>query len=397
MSLQKFMQAPRMISIRWRIIGSMMCGALLTAALGIMAVAGMNRTALLWLTGYIVGASILFGWWIAGSIIMPLDRFRERFHDIAAGERDLTKRFPANTADEISTAARWFNLFMEGVHGMVTGIIGHASSVASGASRVDDTSCQIVRHAERIETEACSLATAAEQMAETSNDIARNCLATAENATKASDVAAEGAYVVMDTVNSMNEIAGRVREAAETVEELGNQSSRIGEIINTIEDIADQTNLLALNAAIEAARAGEQGRGFAVVADEVRALAERTTKATHQISEMIISIQRETERAVQFMKNGVNDVEKGIEGAARSSEVLAEIMDQISSVNTQVSQIATAAEEQSATTYEISLNISKIKDMAAEASASAHQAADAASGLTESADRLQTMAAYFAV
>jgi methyl-accepting chemotaxis protein len=162
----------------------------------------------------------------------------------------------------------------------------------------------------------------------------------------------------------MASIAERVQESAKIVEELGRRSTQIGEIIGTIEDIADQTNLLALNAAIEAARAGEQGRGFAVVADEVRALAERTTRATREIGEMIKSIQNETKLAVSAMVDGVTEVERGSEGAAQSGKALHHILQRIDIVTQQVNQIATAAEEQTATTTEVSRNILQVTEIA---------------------------------
>ena len=159
------------------------------------------------------------------------------------------------------------------------------------------------------------------------------------------------------------------------------RSDQIGEIIGTIEDIADQTNLLALNAAIEAARAGEQGRGFAVVADEVRALAERTTRATREIGEMIKAIQKETKGAVAAMEQGVHQVETGTEEAARSGQALQDILAQVNDVAMQVNQIATAAEEQTATTSEISSNMLQITEVVQQTSHGAHESATAAAQL----------------
>jgi methyl-accepting chemotaxis protein len=172
-----------------------------------------------------------------------------------------------------------------------------------------------------------------------------------------------GSSVVQETIAVMNTIAERVKESAKTVESLGAQSDQIGEIVGTIEDIADQTNLLALNAAIEAARAGEQGRGFAVVADEVRALAERTTKATKEIGAMIKSIQQQTREAVNSMEEGVQEVERGTDEASKSGHALEDILEQINAVSMQVNQIATATEEQTVTTNEISHNIQQITEV----------------------------------
>jgi methyl-accepting chemotaxis protein len=232
-------------------------------------------------------------------------------------------------------------------------------------------------------------------MSVTSIDIARNCQLAAESAQLATVSAQSGEVVVEATVAVMNQIAERVQESADTVDHLGERSDQIGAIIGTIEDIADQTNLLALNAAIEAARAGEQGRGFAVVADEVRALAERTTRATKEISEMISAIQKETKGAVSVMELGVNQVAIGTQEAAKSGGALHEIMEQINAVSLQVSQIATAAEEQTATTAEISDNMQQITQAVQEASKGAHDTAAAADKLNINAEELQRLVHQF--
>jgi len=232
-------------------------------------------------------------------------------------------------------------------------------------------------------------------MSATSGDIAQNCQMAAESANRANESAASGAQVVQDTVQCMYKIAERVNETSTTVASLGSRSDQIGQIVGTIEDIADQTNLLALNAAIEAARAGEQGRGFAVVADEVRALAERTTRATREIGEMIKAIQNETRGAVTAMEQGVREVESGTSEAARSGQAIAEIIDQIGALQTQVNQIATAAEEQTATTSEISSNMIQITEVVQQTARGAHESATAASQLKDVAEELQGLVRQF--
>jgi methyl-accepting chemotaxis protein len=204
-----------------------------------------------------------------------------------------------------------------------------------------------------------------------------------------------GARVVEETIAVMNSIAERVKSSARTVESLGTRSDQIGAIVGTIEDIADQTNLLALNAAIEAARAGEQGRGFAVVADEVRALAERTTRATREISDMIKTIQKETNVAVVAMEEGVNEVAKGTEKAAGSGRALERILEKINAVTDQIHLVANAAEEQTATTLEISNNMIKITEVIASTSRGTQESAAAAEELNENAEELQRQVQQF--
>jgi methyl-accepting chemotaxis protein len=232
-------------------------------------------------------------------------------------------------------------------------------------------------------------------MSSTSADISQNCQGAAVGAQRASHTAQIGAQVVEKTVTVMGQIASRVHETARTVESLGARSDQIGAIIGTIEDIADQTNLLALNAAIEAARAGEQGRGFAVVADEVRALAERTTRATKEIGEMIKAIQRETRGAVAAMEQGVQQVEEGTVEAAKSGDALRDILEQINDVGMQISQIATAVEEQTATTGDIACNMQQITEAVQMTSAGAGETASAAAQLHGNAEELQRLVHQF--
>jgi methyl-accepting chemotaxis protein len=217
----------------------------------------------------------------------------------------------------------------------------------------------------------------------------------AERSKRSSDSAARGGEVVQQTISGMHRIAAQVKQSAQTVESLGVRSEQIGEIVGTIEDIADQTNLLALNAAIEAARAGEQGRGFAVVADEVRALAERTSVATKEISEMIRAIQKETKEAVVAMEEGVSEVEKGATTSEKSGEALHEILAHIEEVNMQINQIAIAAEEQTATTSEISSNVMQVTQVVQETSRGAYETATASAQLAANAQLLQELVNKF--
>jgi methyl-accepting chemotaxis protein len=246
-------------------------------------------------------------------------------------------------------------------------------------------------------SQAATVATATEEMAATASDIAGNSSMAADGSSQANESAFAGSRVVGMTMQVMDRIAEKVKNSSKTVEELGRRSDQIGEIVGTIEDIADQTNLLALNAAIEAARAGEQGRGFAVVADEVRALAERTTRATKEIGEMIKTIQRETRNAVSEMERGVHEVVQGSDEARKSGEALKTILDRVENVTIQVSQIATAAEEQSATSIEISNNIQEMTQVIHQSSAGIQQIATSSNEMARMADELWGQMGWFKV
>ena len=280
---------------------------------------------------------------IARSITVPAAVLAKQTAQVARGELDI--RFSSCSDDEIGQLGRSFQTMTENLRTIISQVANTSIEVAAAANQLNSTAKNIANGAEEVESQATAVATAEEEMSATSGDIARNCQMASEGAQRASQSAQNGAMVVDATIVVMSQIAGKVQETARTVEKLGERSDQIGDIIGTIEDIADQTNLLALNAAIEAARAGEQGRGFAVVADEVRALAERTTRATKEISGMIKAIQSETKGAVAAMEQGVQQVESGTIEAAKSGKALEDILEHINSVAMQVNQIATAAEE----------------------------------------------------
>jgi len=347
---------------------------------------------------FIVG-SLAFLLGLAGAIFLT-NNFVTRLNRVSAAmgkvaDGDLSTKINIFAKDEIGDLGRAINRMLESMHNMVTSIKSTAEQVASASTQLYATSEQIATGAEEVASQAGTVATASEEMSCTSSEIASNCLMAVESSQRASDSASSGFAVVQETVDEMGRIAERVKESAQTVESLGARSDQIGEIVGTIEDIADQTNLLALNAAIEAARAGEQGRGFAVVADEVRALAERTTKATKEIGAMIKAIQMETKGAVSSMEEGVKAVEKGTADASRSGHALQEILEQANAVTMQINQIATAAEEQTATTNEITHNIQQITEVVHETAKGSQESASAASQLSRLAEELQQLVGSF--
>ncbi|KAB0665164.1 methyl-accepting chemotaxis protein [Oryzomonas japonica] len=337
--------------------------------------------------------AVVFGSLITRSITGPVQALAKQAEKIAAG--DLTVKITHDSRDEIGTLAASFAKMTESLHDTLQRVSDTSAQVATASNQLQSASEQIATGAEEVSGQAHTVATASEELSATSGDIAQNCHAAAQGAQQATGAAQTGAAVVAQTVSVMTRIAGRVNSTAQSVSGLGARSDQIGAIIGTIEDIADQTNLLALNAAIEAARAGEQGRGFAVVADEVRALAERTTKATKEIDTMIKAIQTETKEAVSTMEEGVKEVQQGTEEASKSGEAIQEILEQINSVTMQVSQIATAAEEQSATTSEITNNIHQISEVVQQTAQSSQESADAAGQLAKLSDDLRSLVNQF--
>ena len=337
--------------------------------------------------------TILLTYGISRTITVPVSILANQTKRVANG--DLSVDFTTCTGDEIGQLTCSFKTMTEGLRAIISKVSDTSNQVAAAANQLTSTADRIASGSEEVAAQATSVATAGEEMSATSNDIAQNCQMAAEGAQHASQLAQNGASVVDATIAVMSQIAEKVQESAKTVESLGDRSDQIGTIIGTIEDIADQTNLLALNAAIEAARAGEQGRGFAVVADEVRALAERTTKATKEIGGMIKAIQGETKEAVAAMEQGVRQVESGTGEAAKSGEALRDILEQVNVVSMQVNQIATAAEEQTATTNEITGNIHLITSVVGDTAGCAHAAAAAASQLNSNASELQRLVRQF--
>jgi methyl-accepting chemotaxis protein len=269
------------------------------------------------------------------------------------------------------------------------------NATASASSQISSSTEEMASGAQEQLTQSTEVVAAVEEMSKTIIDNAKNASLTAEVAKKARLTAEAGGEVVRETVSGMRAIAAVVGKSVETVRQLGKSSDQIGEIVIVIDDIADQTNLLALNAAIEAARAGEQGRGFAVVADEVRKLAERTTKATKEIAQMIKQIQHDTQGAVQSMEEGTRKVDSGIELADKAGLSLEEIVKVSQQVTDMVMQIAAASEQQSSASEEITKNVEGISTVTNQTASGTQQIARAAEDLNRLTDALQQMVTRF--
>mgnify|MGYP001281113653 CR=1 FL=1 len=271
------------------------------------------------------------------------------------------------------------------------------AATASASNQISSSTEEMAAGANEQTRQTTEVAGGVEEMTRTIVENTKNVTLAADNAKDAGQKAREGGKVVNETIEGMNKIAEVVRKSAQTVQALGKSSDQIGEIVQVIDDIADQTNLLALNAAIEAARAGEQGRGFAVVADEVRKLAERTTKATKEIATMIKQIQRDTTDAVDSMEEGTAEVEKGKLLANRAGGALEEIVEGSQQVLDIVSQVAAASEQQSTAAEQISRNVEAISSVSQETAAGTLQIAKAAEDLSKLTLNLEDLIDQFKI
>lgn len=362
---------------------------------GIEDTSGRNSLIVTVLAAAMVMISMLMAFFITNIVSKPLKQLTMAFQDIAEGEGDLRRRLDITRKDEIGEVSKGFNIFVDRLAVVLSKVVEMTQRVGFSAMQLSATAEQISKGTQNQNMRVTQVASAIEEMGATVVEVAKNAGQAVEFAKKASEMAIKGGNIVDRTVKGMRDIAKSVEESAGTIEELGKSSDRIGEIVTVINDIADQTNLLALNAAIEAARAGEHGKGFAVVADEVRKLAERTTKATKEIKEKIELIQERTAGAVEAMNSGRKEVETGVGFASEAGESLKAIVDMVRSVSDMIQQIAAAQEQQSAGAREVSANMENIAMVTKEASANVMETSNAASELSKIASELQTLTGQF--
>ena len=334
---------------------------------------------------------------LAITITRPLEKVTEIAKDIAEGEGDLTKRLDESGNDEISELAHWFNTFVARLQVLI-GEVQQSSTDCLNAvqelSATNQKSSEGIQH-QQMQTE--QVATALTELACTVQNVADDAVQVEQAAVKADEHASEGALVVNKTTDIINTLAQEVEQSADVIIQLGEQSDKIGAVLDVIKGIAEQTNLLALNAAIEAARAGEQGRGFAVVADEVRTLAGRTQQATQEIQEMIEHVQTGTEQAVKVMEHGRNRAHESVQQANNARTALQEITTSVAGIKQLVTQIACATEQESTVTGEISQSMEVINGVANENGQFSQQAATNSEQLSSMAYQLQKLVGRFKV
>jgi len=358
-------------------------------------VAGALRSSLIGLviTLVLVFAAVLL---ISRNILRSINHLRLLITR-AEHENDLTSRATLQSEDEIGQTALAFNKMLQKFHGIVKEVVGSTSQLQSAVESMQGVIQQTSQGTKKQTVETEQVATAMNEMSSTVQEVARNAGQAANAATDADREASSGKAVVVGTIDAINELANDVDQSADVIEALKAESQNIGTVLDVIKGIAEQTNLLALNAAIEAARAGEQGRGFAVVADEVRTLAQRTQKSTNEIQTMVEALQNGANKAVQVMGESRGRAKGTVEQAAHAGESLESIVRAVATITDMNNQIASAAEEQSAVAEEINRSVVSIQQVSHETASGAEQTEASSSELSQLGAQLQQLVAQFKV
>ncbi|KZZ41277.1 hypothetical protein A3758_04555 [Oleiphilus sp. HI0118] len=306
-------------------------------------------------------------WLMPRLVIRPLREMNNVLNELATAGGDLRTEVRIRTNDELGQLGKTVNKFIAALRGLISDIIVKTDQVSEQASLLDTSAKSNQAVARNTLNETDSMATAITEMSASISEVAHSASNTSESAKQAGSDSAVGTQVVLDTQSIINQLAADVGGAAEKIEQLKSDTDKIHEVVSVIQGIAEQTNLLALNAAIEAARAGEQGRGFAVVADEVRALASRTQTSTEEIQQMVDMLQRSADSAHATMSSGKEVAEQSVEKASQAKEAFEQISGAIDLVSQMSIQIASAAEEQSSVSNEISENANRLSAYGQEA------------------------------
>ncbi|SFI94150.1 methyl-accepting chemotaxis protein [Pseudomonas guineae] len=340
---------------------------------------------------------LLVVWFVGYGIARPLKQMVAMLDDIAKGEGDLTQRLTTDRADELGMIALGFNTFLSKLQAMISQVVSSVQKVSDSSEHTADIAIRTNQGVQKQMAEIELVATAVHEMTATAQDVARNATHAAEAANHADRAANQGKQTVQNTANSIAALAQEIGRAVTVVQTLAKDSENINAILVAIRGIAEQTNLLALNAAIEAARAGEQGRGFAVVADEVRNLAQKTQQATEEIQTMIQQLQQGTRDVVKVMEDSQSKTEISVKQASQAAEALESITQAVSVINDMNTQIASAAEEQSAVAEDINRNVTNIGQVANEVAGGADEASQASAELTKLAEQQRRLINQFKV
>jgi methyl-accepting chemotaxis protein len=334
--------------------------------------------------------------WLSIGILRPIRELASTMTQ-AANDNDLTLRMKVKSQDEIGETSLAFNTMLEKFETSIAQVSGSSTRIAEASEEMTAITLHTTEAIQEQKAQTEQLATAMNQMTDTVREVAQNAEEAANGAAQAINESDAGRQVVNTTTETINSLSESISRASSAIQKVEDDTEKVGSVLEVIRAIADQTNLLALNAAIEAARAGEQGRGFAVVADEVRTLASRTQGATQEIQQMIESLQAGTHTAVLLMSESSKFSQKGVEQTLKAGDALIGIVNSVSTINDMNIQIAGAAEEQGAVAEEINRNVSSISEAANQTTDNAEQTNLASSDLARLADDLKTLVTQFKV
>jgi len=323
-----------------------------------------TATTTLWLVtiiGILVGIVVSFV--IARAIISKINNTNSVLGDIAQGEGDLTIRIPVSGSDELAKLAQNYNTFAEKLQRTITQLASSVDTLKSSADNMTTLANGTQKEIYEQQTQAQMAASATNEMAASAQEVSHSAAMASELSQSTAAAANQGKSVVVEAAHAMRQLSQQVAESSSTVDSLRSDSEEIGSVLDVIRSIAEQTNLLALNAAIEAARAGEQGRGFAVVADEVRSLASRTQVSTEEIQTIIVNLQQRSESASKAMAQSRLNAESTEERVRAAEESLTSIASYVAQINDSIGQISAAATEQAAATDEVSQNVNTMSDI----------------------------------
>ncbi|VEE61109.1 Ribose and galactose chemoreceptor protein [Shewanella putrefaciens] len=346
------------------------------------------------LAGIAMLISIVIGLWVNRSVMNPIRDIVQNLK-IIRQDSDLTVKFKTFNDDELGQISTSLTQVIEHLRGILHSIAEAANTVNSSATELGSFTQETNKRMQQQQAETEQTATAMNEMTATVAEVAQSAAAAADSAKDADNYAANGNHIVMQSITSMSQLSEQIQKTAQVIGFLSNESQNIGRVLDVIKSIAEQTNLLALNAAIEAARAGEQGRGFAVVADEVRTLAQRTQKSTQEIEAMIATLQQGVKEAVNAMEVGINQVDDANDKANQAGQALKEIVASVDNITELNTHIATAAEEQSSVAESINRSIIAISDIAEHSTNSALELSESVINLTKLANSMRNQVSAF--